>query len=329
MNKNRKILVVGGAGYVGTELTKKLLNLNYEVSVLDLFIYGEKVLGDHKNLSIIKGDLRDKDLLKKIIPGHTDLIHLACISNDPSFELNPDLGKSINFDSFGPLVDISKDNGIKRFIFASSSSVYGIKSDKDVVEDAALEPLTDYSIFKAKCEEILLKRNNQDFVTTIIRPATVCGYSDRLRLDLVVNLLSNLAFHKREITVLGGGQLRPNININDMCSSYIDILNQEEKKVSGKVYNVGYENFPVIEIAKMVKNVIGDDVNILKKESNDNRSYHISSKKIYNEIGFYPKFTIEDAIKDLKNCFEKKILSDPLNNEFYFNIKRMNSIKLI
>ena len=172
MSINRKILVVGGAGYVGTELTKKLLNLNYEVSVLDLFIYGEKVLGEHKNLTKIKGDLRDQKLLKKIIPGHNNLIHLACISNDPSFELNPDLGKSINFDSFEPLVDISKDSGVKRFIFASSSSVYGIKSDKDVVEDAILEPLTDYSIFKAKCEEILLKRNNKDFVTTIIRPAT-------------------------------------------------------------------------------------------------------------------------------------------------------------
>ena len=230
MSINRKILVVGGAGYVGTELTKKLLNLNYEVSVLDLFIYGEKVLGEHKNLTKIKGDLRDQKLLKKIIPGHNNLIHLACISNDPSFELNPDLGKSINFDSFEPLVDISKDSGVKRFIFASSSSVYGIKSDKDVVEDAILEPLTDYSIFKAKCEEILLKRNNKDFVTTIIRPATVCGYSDRLRLDLVVNILSNLAFHKREITVLGGSQLRPNINIKDMCRAYIDILNQEEKK---------------------------------------------------------------------------------------------------
>ena len=156
--------------------------------VLDLYLW-KKVLGE-----FTKGDLRDQKLLKKIIPGHNNLIHLACISNDPSFELNPDLGKSINFDSFEPLVDISKDSGVKRFIFASSSSVYGIKSDKDVVEDAILEPLTDYSIFKAKCEEILLKRNNKDFVTTIIRPATVCGYSDRLRLDLVVNILSNRHF---------------------------------------------------------------------------------------------------------------------------------------
>ncbi|MDA9162028.1 SDR family oxidoreductase [Candidatus Pelagibacter ubique] len=329
MKNKRKVLVVGGAGYVGSVLINKLLDSNFDVTVLDLFIYGEEVLKNHPNLKKVKGDIRDKNLLKKIIPSHTDLIHLACISNDPSFELDPTLGKSINFDSFKPLVEISEDNGIKRFVFASSSSVYGIKNEKDVVEESKLEPLTDYSVFKAKCEEILLKRNSKNFTTTVIRPATVCGFSPRLRLDLVVNILSNLAFHKREITVLGGNQLRPNININDMCRAYVDILNHDEKKVSGKIYNVGYENFPVIEIAKMVKNVIGEDVSIVTKKTNDNRSYHISSKKIHDELGFVPKFTIEDAIRDLRDCFDKNVLTNPLTNEFYFNIKRMNSIKLI
>ena len=149
------LLVTGGAGYVGAVLVPRLLKEGHNVSVLDLMIYGEDVLNDHKNLRLIKGDIRDQNLLEEIIPGHEYLIHLACISNDPSFELNPLLGTSINLDSFRPLVEISKDQGIDRFIYASSSSVYGVKEEKDVHEDMTLEPLTDYSRFKVQCEEIL------------------------------------------------------------------------------------------------------------------------------------------------------------------------------
>ena len=159
-------------------------------------IYGNHI-DDHKNLKVIKGDLRDYEKLESSLKGHDCVIHLACISNDPSFELNPKLGKEINFETFEPLVLFSK-NGIKKFIYASSSSVYGIKSEKNVHEEMSLEPLTDYSKFKAQCEKILLDQTTNDFVTTVIRPATVCGYSPRQRLDLVVNILTNLAYHKRK-----------------------------------------------------------------------------------------------------------------------------------
>jgi nucleoside-diphosphate-sugar epimerase len=324
----KKIIIIGGAGYVGVMLTKELLDQNYDVTIFDLFIYGTNVLIDHPNLKVIKGDIRDSKLLEKSIPGHDAVIHLACISNDPSFELDSKLGKSINFDSFEPLVKISKNNDVKRFIYASSSSVYGIKDKPDVNEKDSCEPITDYSKFKLKCEEILLNYNSDNFTTSIIRPATVCGYSPRQRLDLVVNILTNLAYHTRKIKVFGGEQLRPNIHIKDMVSSYILLLKSPINKVSGEVFNVGFENLKVIDIALKVKKIVGEDVVLKKEISNDNRSYHISAKKIMNQLGFKPEHTIEDAIIELVEKFKKEEFKDTLNNEFYFNIKRMQNIKL-
>ena len=213
----KKILVVGGAGYVGSALVPKLLDLGHDITVFDLMIYGERVLDDRKKLKKIHGDIRQIDLLSKIIPGHDVVLHLACISNDPSFELNPTLGKSINYDAFEPLVKISLKSKINRFIYASSSSVYGIKKEKNVTEDMKLEPLTDYSKFKAQCEMILNNYSSDDFTTTTIRPATVCGYAPRQRLDVVMNIFANNAYHKKEISVFAGSQLRPNINIEDMA----------------------------------------------------------------------------------------------------------------
>jgi nucleoside-diphosphate-sugar epimerase len=291
-------------------------------------IYGNHI-DDHKNLKVIKGDLRDYEKIESSLKGHDCVIHLACISNDPSFELNPKLGKEINFETFEPLVLFSKKNGIKKFIYASSSSVYGIKSEKNVHEEMSLEPLTDYSKFKAQCEKILLDQTTNDFVTTVIRPATVCGYSPRQRLDLVVNILTNLAYHKRKITVFGGEQLRPNIHINDMIRSYELIINSENNLINGQIFNVGFENQSVYDLAKAVKEEIGDDVEIAKSHSDDNRSYHISSKKIFDALKFKAEFTINDAVKDLKYAFDKKLILNSFEDENYFNIKKMNKINLI
>ena len=324
-----KILITGGAGYVGTPLTEQLLKNNHEVTILDLFLYGENVLEDNKNLIKIKGDIRDINTIRSAFKDKDTIIHLACISNDPSFELNPTLGKSINLDPFEPMVKTAKELGVGRFIYASSSSVYGIKAEKDVTEDMSLNPLTDYSKYKAMCEDILFKYKSNDFITTVIRPATVCGYSKRLRLDLVVNILTNLAYHNRLITIFGGEQLRPNIHIQDMIRAYQKVMEAEPSKVNGEIFNAGFENIKVVEIANKVKNILGSDIKIEKKETNDNRSYHISSKKIFSVLDYKAEHTIDDAIKDLLLVFEEKKLKDPINNINFYNIKLMQSINLV
>jgi len=323
------ILITGGGGYVGCELVSSLLDQNINVTSLDLYLYGVDVMPNHKNLKIVNGDIRNMDVLKEAFKNQDMIIHLACISNDPSFELNPELGKSINLDAFEPMVKVAKDLGVKRFIYASSSSVYGIKTEENVHEDMILEPLTDYSKFKADCEDILLKYKSANFEVVIIRPATVCGFSKRQRLDLVVNILTNLAYNKNKITVLGGDQLRPNIHIKDMVGIYNKVIKADADLVNGQIFNAGYQNLKVSELANVVKKIIGDKVEIETKETNDNRSYHISSEKIKKILNFSTSYTVEDAVVDLKSAFDKKLLIDPLSNIEYYNIKLMNEINLI
>lgn len=324
----KKILITGAGGYVGAKLVPALLEKNYSVTALDLFIYGKEVLDEHNNLKVVVGDIRNTNILNEVLPGHDVVIHLACISNDPSFELNPQLGQSINLDAFEPMVQIAKKSKVQRFIYASSSSVYGLKSEKNVTEDVSLEPLTDYSKFKVECEKILKPFNSEEFTTVTIRPATVCGYSRRQRLDVVVNILTNLAFNKREISIFGGKQLRPNIHIDDMVRSYILMLEARKDDISGEVFNVGYDNLSIENIATKVKNIVGEDVKLKTTPTDDNRSYHISSSKIQKQLDFSPIFGVDDAIRDLKSAFEKNLLPDSLSNDVYFNIKRMEKIKL-
>ena len=327
MKNENRIFITGGAGYVGTSLVEELLKQNYYVTVYDLFMYGNHFTSQ-KNLKLIKGDIRNQQLLKESIPGHDIVIHLACISNDPSFELNPALGKSINFDSFEPLVSISKNCGIKRFINASSSSVYGIKNEKNVTENMKLEPLTDYSKFKALCEEILSKYTSNNFITVTIRPATVCGYSKRQRLDVVVNILSNHAYFNRKILIYGGNQLRPNINIKDMVRAYLSLINAPANLINNQIFNAGFENNSVKDLGLIIKKIIGDDVILTLEETDDNRSYHINSDKIYDMLNFKPIYTIEDAVKSLVNAFDQKLLVNTFNEKNYYNIKLMKETSL-
>ena len=327
----KRILVTGGAGYVGAVLVPKLIKKGHDVKVIDLFIYGEDVLDsvkDHPNLVQIKGDIRRRELLEKELPGYDIVIHLACISNDPSYELDPVLGKSINYDAFVKLVDVSKKHGVKNFIYASSSSVYGIKDEPEVTEDLPLEPLTDYSKYKAKCEEVLLSEATEDFITTVIRPSTLCGYSPRLRLDLTVNILTNHAINKGKITVFGGEQKRPNLHIQDMTDVYLFLLELPPEKIHKKIYNVGYENYKVREIAEMIRDTLGFHIPIDTTLTNDIRSYQVCSRKIKEELGFDPKHTIQEAIFDLKRAFDESKVPNPLEDARYYNIKTLQAIKL-
>lgn len=328
--KEWNVMVTGGAGYVGSVLVPKLLAAGHRVTVLDLYLYGDDIFAPYRgnpNLIEVKGDMRDPAVVAQALKGCNAVIHLACISNDPSFELNPDLGKSINFDAFRPLVKASKAAGVTRFIYASSSSVYGVKKEANVTEDLELEPLTDYSKFKAMCEQVLEEEREPGFVTLTLRPATVCGYSPRQRLDVIVNILTNHAVNAGRIKVFGGSQLRPNLHIEDMTDLYLLTLQLPDEQIDGGIYNAGYENHSLMDIADIVRSVIGKvDVDVLPTD--DLRSYQVSSTKIQRELGFTPKHTIEHAVQGLKAAMETGKLVDPMNNPMYFNIKRMQQVKL-
>ena len=324
----KKILVFGGCGYVGSRLVEKLLGLNYQVIVYDLLIFGNH-LKPNKNLKVIKGDVRDIKKIETIVDEIHTVIHLACVSNDPSFELNPNLSYEINFKFFEELVKICKFKNIKKFIFMSSSSVYGIKDEDEVIETMSLKPLTDYSKYKAKCEEVLLKHYDENFCTTILRPATVCGFSPRQRLDLVVNILTNFGYHKKKIQVFGGDQLRPNIHIDDICDAMIYMDKDTTKNINGEIFNVGFENYKVSALANKVKDLLKNNIEIEYLKSNDNRSYHISSNKILSMTDFKPKKNISIAIEDLISAFDHGKLKNTFENEEFFNIKKMQSINLV
>ncbi|WP_245821426.1 NAD-dependent epimerase/dehydratase family protein [Insolitispirillum peregrinum] len=325
------VLVVGGAGYVGAVLVPQLLQAGHRVTVLDLYLYGEDLFADLRGtpgFREVKGDMRDPAVVEDALSGCDAVIHLACISNDPSFELNPELGKSINYDSFRPLVQAAKRAGVERFVYASSSSVYGIKEGIVVTEDVPLEPLTDYSRFKALCEDILHEERQPGFTTLIVRPATVCGYSPRQRLDVIVNILTNHAVNRGMVTVLGGDQLRPNIHIQDMCAFYLNSLRWPADQIDGKVYNVGDVNYSVRQLADIVRGVVGEQVAVEVKPTNDNRSYHVSSEAIERDLDFRPVHGIEQAVRDLVAAFEAGKLPNSLDDIRYYNIKVMQALAL-
>jgi nucleoside-diphosphate-sugar epimerase len=333
-----RIFVTGGAGYVGSVLVPKLLSAGYAVTVLDLFLFGDHLPPQSSKgappLVKVKGDIRDQALLRSLLRGHQAVIHLACISNDPSFELDPSLSRSINFECFEPLVVLAKAAGVQRFIYASTSSVYGISNAENVSEDHPLVPLTDYNRYKGLCEPLLFKYQCPDFTTVTIRPATVCGYSPRLRLDLTVNILTFSAIETGTITVLGGSQKRPNIHIEDVTDLYVLLLQLPAEMIAGKTFNAGYQNHTIAEIAEIVGSVVSREVpgrerlEVITVPSSDLRSYHISSERIRRELGFVPKRTIEDAVRDLCRAFAEGKVPNPRGDIRYYNVKAIQAAGL-
>jgi nucleoside-diphosphate-sugar epimerase len=330
----QRVMVTGGAGYKGCVLVPKLLNAGHEVVVYDLMLFGSKGLPQHPRLTVIAGDIRDTQAYAKSVQGCDSVIHMACISNDPSFELDPELSRTMNYDCFEPLVVASKKAGVRRFVYVSSSSVYGVSDAADVTEEHPLVPLTDYNKYKGMCEPILLRHASADFVAVILRPATVCGYSPRMRFDLTVNILTNHAYHRGVITVFGGAQKRPNIHIEDVTDLYVNMLEYPDHLIAGEVFNAGYENHTVAQLAQMVKTVVENEfpekapIRIETTSSNDNRSYHVSSRKIAGKLGYRPQRTIEDAVRDLCCTFKAGKFENSLSNEEYINVKTVKKLEL-
>ena len=331
----KTVLVTGGGGYVGAVLVPKLLARGFRVRVIDLFLFGEDVLPSHPKLELVKGDLRNAVAVKKSLRDVDAVIHLACISNDPSFELNPTLSRSINYDCFEPLVAESRQVGVRRFIYASTSSVYGVSDAPDVTEDHPLVPLTDYNKYKGMCEPILLRYQAPTFTTVIIRPATVCGYSPRLRLDLTVNILTSLAVNQRRITIFGGTQKRPNIHIEDITDLYVELLSTPAEMIAGKIFNAAYQNHTVAQLGEIVRTIVEQEmpelapITVETSPSNDLRSYHVSSDKIKRELGWTPERTIEDAVRDLCAAFRAGKVPNPKDDIRYYNVKTIQASGLV
>lgn len=330
----KRVLVTGGAGYKGCVLVPKLLHESYEVVVYDLMLFGSRGLPTHPRLTVCEADIRDIKSFAKAVEGCDAVIHMACMSNDPSYELDPNLSKTMNFDCFEPMVVASKNAGVRRFIYVSSSSVYGVSDALEVTEEHPRVPLTDYSKYKGMCEEVLLSYCAKDFVPLILRPATVCGYSPRMRFDLTVNILTNHAVNRGVITVFGGAQKRPNIHIDDVTDLYVKSLKYPDALVAGRTYNVGYQNDTVSRLAEVVKSIVEREypgkapIRIETTSTNDNRSYHVSSRKILDELGFAPSHTIEDAVRDLCCAFKEGKFQDSMTNPEYVNVKTVKALGL-
>jgi nucleoside-diphosphate-sugar epimerase len=306
-----KILLTGGCGYIGTNLTEALLDLGHDVTVVDIMWFGN-YLKPHKNLDITQADIRDIDKIP--MDGVDTVIHLANIANDPTGDLNARLTWEVNALSSKFLIEKAMEKKVKKFIFASSGSVYGIKEELQVTEDLPLVPITDYNKTKMISESVLL--SYRDKITLyIIRPATVCGYSPRMRLDLSVSLLTMHALTKGEITVFGGKQIRPNIHMNDMVSVYLHLLDLDSEDAG--IYNAGFENISILDIANKVSDQIPSE--IVVTESDDPRSYRLNSDKLL-KTGFRPKWNVENGIHDVIKAYQEGKLEA---EDRYYNMKIM------
>jgi nucleoside-diphosphate-sugar epimerase len=327
------VLITGGFGYVGSRLTPHLLQLGHRVRVLDLMLYtpaGLKALERDPSFADwrsrfehIEGDVRDPKSVERAVQDVDAVIHLAAISNDPTGEIDEVLTRQVNFDAIGMLVSLARAAGVRRFIHASSSSVFGIKDVPDVTENLEPEPLTYYSKYKMLAEWVVTAAASKDFCTVNVRPATICGYSPRQRFDLTVNKLTADALRKRVITVHGGEQRRPNVGMTDMINLYGLLLDVSTDRINGRTFNFGFENLKVIEIARLIQSELANlNVEIKVTDTLDKRDYHISSRKILEALQYRPVSSIRAEIAHLRRALDKGGFPD-IDAPEHYNMKFM------
>ncbi len=330
---SHRILVTGGFGYVGSRLTPHLLELGHHVRVLDLMLYSRAGLESlqrspafaqwKERFEWVQGDLRDHEVATKAVSGVDAVIHLAAISNDPTGEIDEVLTRQVNFDAVGMLLALAKAAGVRRFIHASSSSVFGIKDVPDVTEALEPEPITFYSKYKMLSEWLVVAAASPDFCAVNIRPATICGYSPRQRFDLTVNKLTADAIRKRLITVHGGEQRRPNVGMTDVVNLYARLLDTDPARIAGRTFNFGFENLKVIEIARVIQEELADlNVEIQVTDTLDKRDYHISSAKILNELRYQPVSSIRQEVANLRRALDSGAFPD-IDAAEHYNMKCM------
>lgn len=324
---SRSVLVTGGAGYIGSVLVPELLADGAEVTVLDRLFFGRSALGrvvGHGGLRVVEGDIRDERLVADLLHGSRfdAVIHLAAISNDPTSELDAELTRSVNKTAVDVLMERAKEAGVRRFLYASSASVYGIKDDEEVTEELPLEPITLYARYKAEGEETLARLADAGFCGTSVRAATVCGYSPRLRLDLTINILTEHALIRGGIRVFGGEQMRPNIYIQDLTRFYRFLLVAPAGKINGQAFNVCHSNATVMALAEMIRDEIDPHLPIEVVPSQDDRSYHLSSRRAQRELGFAASTPLTTAVRDLREAFRDGRVTDP-RDPIYRNIETM------
>jgi len=328
-----RILVTGGFGYVGSRLTPHLLGLGHQVRVLDLMLYSRAGLDSlerdpafprwRERFEWVQGDLRDDAVVAKAVAGMDAVIHLAAISNDPTGELDEVLTRQVNFDAVGMLLALAKAAGVRRFINASSSSVFGIKDVPAVTEALEPEPITFYSKYKMLSEWLVVAAASPPFCAANIRPATICGYSPRQRFDLTVNKLTADAIRKRVITVHGGEQRRPNVGMTDVINLYSQLLEIEPARLAGRTFNFGFENLKIIEIARLIQQELADlNVEIRVTDTLDKRDYHISSAKILKELGYQPVSSIRQEVASLRQALDGGAFPD-IDAPEHYNLQCM------
>lgn len=314
-------MICGGGGFVGTLLTPRMLSLGHEVRVLDTFWFGD-FLPAHARLAKVRGDMRDGALVDRVLQGVDTVIQLACLSNDPMSDLDAGLTRAINYDACADVIRRAKAAGVRRFVYASSASVYGVREEADITEDMRLEPITLYSRYKAEIEQVLFEAASEDFTTVAVRNSTVSGFSPRMRLDVIIPIFVMHALKRKLITIEGGTQLRPLIHMQDLLDLYVLLLDASHDGIQQQAFNISGDNYRVMDVAKMVQARIPCELTVTA--FTDPRSYHVNTDKARRILGYETKRTIESAIEEVREAFARGAIDD--SDSRCYNMRHMKRL---